>query len=44
MKQHPDRQPGCAVTVQRSDDDDRYADKNFKGDWIDGITPSTSLR
>jgi hypothetical protein len=26
MKEHPDRQPGRAETVQGGDDDDRYAD------------------
>jgi len=39
MKQHPDRQPRRAITVNRGDDDDRQADQNFEGDWIDNATP-----
>ena len=41
MKQHPDRQPRRAVTVQGGDDDDRDTDQKFEGDWIDGVTPRT---
>jgi hypothetical protein len=48
MKQHPDGQPRGAITVQRRDDNDRQADQEFEGDWIDGVTPdvkpTTSLR
>ena len=39
MKQHPNRQPRRAIAVQGGDDDDRHADQNFEGDWIDGVTP-----
>jgi hypothetical protein len=31
MKQHPDRQPGCAKAVNGSDNDDRHADQEFEG-------------
>src|SRR5205809_8006428 len=36
MKQHPDRQPRGAVTVQRRDHDDAGTDQDFESDWIDG--------
>jgi hypothetical protein len=36
MKQHPDRQPRRAITVQGRDDDDARADQDFESDWIDG--------
>jgi hypothetical protein len=35
MKEHPNRQPGGAITVHRRDDDDGSADQDFEGDWID---------
>jgi len=35
MKEHPNRQPGRAITVHRRDDDDGGADQDFEGDWID---------
>jgi hypothetical protein len=35
MEEHPDRQPGSAITVHRRDDDDGGANQNFEGDWID---------
>jgi hypothetical protein len=35
MKEHPDRQPGGAITVHRRDDDDGDTDQDFEGDWID---------
>jgi len=35
MKEHPNRQPGGAITVHRRDDDDGGADQDFEGDWID---------
>lgn len=35
MKQHPDRQPGGAVTMHRRDNHDCDTDQNFKRDWID---------
>ena len=41
MKQHPDRQPRRAITVQGGDDDDRDTDQKFESDWIDGVTPRT---
>src|SRR6266478_2995372 len=44
MKQHPNRQPSRAIAVQGGDDDDRHADQNLEGDWIDGRRTSTSLR
>jgi hypothetical protein len=44
MKQHPDRQPRRAVTVQRGDDDDRQTDQDFEGDGIDGVTPLRTKR
>jgi hypothetical protein len=43
MKQHPDRQPCRAITVQRGDDDDCRTDQNFESGWIYGVTPSTRL-
>ena len=36
MKQHPDRQPRRAVTVQRRNDDDAETNQDFEGEWIDG--------
>ncbi|MEK6333695.1 MAG: hypothetical protein AABM67_02030 [Acidobacteriota bacterium] len=39
MKKHPDRQPGRAITMHRSDDDDGRDDQDFEGDWIDGVFP-----
>lgn len=44
MKQHPDRQPRRAVTVQRRNDDDRQTDQNFESDRIDGVTPEVNLQ
>jgi hypothetical protein len=37
MEQHPDRQPGSAVTMSCRDDDDADADEDFESDWIDGL-------
>jgi hypothetical protein len=39
MKQHPDRQPGGAITVDRSNDYDRNADQQFERKGIDGEKP-----
>jgi hypothetical protein len=35
MKQHPDRQPGRAIAMNRGNDDDRDADQEFERKGID---------
>jgi hypothetical protein len=35
MKEHPNRQPGGAITVHRRDDDDGGTDQDFESYWID---------
>jgi hypothetical protein len=35
MKQHPDRQPRRAKTMNGGNDYDRDADYEFEGKWID---------
>jgi len=37
MKQHPNRQPGRAITMGRRDHDDRQTDQDFESNWIDGV-------
>ena len=39
MKQHPDRQPGRAITVHCGNDHNRQTDQDFEDDWIDGAAP-----
>lgn len=39
MEEHPDRQPGRAVTVHRRDDDDGETDQNLESDGIDEAAP-----
>jgi hypothetical protein len=39
MKQHPDRQPRSAETMQRRDDDNRRTDQDLESYWIDGVAP-----
>jgi hypothetical protein len=35
MKQHPNRQPGRAITMDGGDDNDRDADKDFESNRFD---------
>jgi hypothetical protein len=44
MKQHPDRQPGGAITVDRSNDYDRNADQQLERKGIDGERPLDSFQ
>jgi len=39
MKEHPDRQPRGAVSVQSGNHHYRQANQDFEGDWIDGDSP-----
>ncbi|MGI9166507.1 MAG: hypothetical protein ACR2G5_08990 [Pyrinomonadaceae bacterium] len=39
MKEHPDRQPGCTVTMDRGNDNDCNADESFECEGIDGYNP-----
>jgi hypothetical protein len=42
MKQHPDRQPRRAITVQRRDDDNGQDNQDFEGNGIDVVLQSES--
>ena len=35
MKEHPDRQPRRAITVNGGNDDDGKTDDEFESEWID---------
>ena len=37
VKQHPNRQPGREVAVNRGDQNDRESDQDFESNWIDGV-------
>jgi hypothetical protein len=39
MKEHPNRQPGRAITMYRRDDDNGDTDQDFESYWIDEGRP-----